>query len=730
MAGTTRRSPFDQADDGHQVFSPLTNLVRKASRSQHSGSIPTLNDLASTPGRPTNMRSVSDDPRSRKKSVPPNLVLHGPPPSPGHKRSQPSSPLLHTRFRASVATSIASSYRDSEIRDFQELHYHDMPGSSGSDYTPSPNAHKPFAYIIDDTHAGGSPTSQYSLASHNAPPAVTGPHSPSLAQPFQFDSRTSVAPSDIASVAPPFQYDQRASSLTVSTDAPFQYDDSSLAPQSNNLASSMRASTRSSTAYNPRGTWRSSAAPDPDPFSFRDYEAPRVEPPIVVVHSPMSTIQDHGDEDVDGNFFLGERAGSSSSHEGPSDDLGSTSYDDAYEYVYGVIEADDGSPANDDQATETGGYFAPDPQSNRQSSSEYTEAGSYFTPEPVAALPAAMSKMSVTSTGGRVASITAGGARYNYSRPMRSGGGGSISGTGAIQPEPAQPQQQGGLSPREHPGASNSPTSMHSMYSEASASSSRTGSSGTSPARSPVRKGTGPLIFQSSNPSSPEGRDTEYPYRYSPISASTSDSQSPQSSVQYPSPHPPHARQLSASHSQPPNGSPVQRPPSLYSQYSFYSLPNSTPPESPHPGDGFSRQAKPKPSGSQLNPNTQGQRSGSPNSQQSKSTTPTKAVNTAAQHYLQLGISAHEQNNLRESARCFERSATDGGGCGVGMLMWGLSLRHGWGCRKDERTGFKWLRKAAEAAVADLEGARSGEEAKAVRVGSCLHLYATSTNWW
>jgi hypothetical protein len=56
------------------------------------------------------------------------------------------------------------------------------------------------------------------------------------------------------------------------------------------------------------------------------------------------------------------------------------------------------------------------------------------------------------------------------------------------------------------------------------------------------------------------------------------------------------------------------------------------------------------------------------------------------------------------------------------MLMWGLSLRHGWGCKKDERNGFKWLRKAAEAAVADLEGARSGEEAKAVKVSAAL--------WW
>ncbi|EEB97390.1 hypothetical protein MPER_03301, partial [Moniliophthora perniciosa FA553] len=46
------------------------------------------------------------------------------------------------------------------------------------------------------------------------------------------------------------------------------------------------------------------------------------------------------------------------------------------------------------------------------------------------------------------------------------------------------------------------------------------------------------------------------------------------------------------------------------------------------------------------------------------------------------------------------------GGCGVGMLMWGLTLRHGWGVSKDEKKGFGWLRKAAEGAVRDLEAAR------------------------
>ncbi|CCO27935.1 Protein DSF2 OS=Saccharomyces cerevisiae (strain ATCC 204508 / S288c) GN=DSF2 PE=1 SV=2 [Rhizoctonia solani AG-1 IB] len=804
MAGP-RRSPFDQADDGHQVYSPLANLVRRASnRQQHSGGIPTLRSLANSSAtgthtmdyRPPNVRSVSDEPR--KKFVPPNLVLNGSSyevPMTGHRRAQPSSPLLHTRFRASVATSIdSSSDMDSQHRDSQDLQYHHQPHSSGSDYTPSPTAHRPFQYIIDDTHAGDSPTSQYSIpsspnlskgtrspssplaGSYMAPSSPnTGPSSPGL----QFDARTSVATSDVTSTAP-FQYDPRSSSMTdprassMTDTAPFHYD---FQPGNTSLSSNdalshnmMRASTRSSTAYNPRGTWRSSAAPEPDPFSFRDYEEPRVEPPIVVVHSPMSTIQDMGDEDVDGDFYLGERGGSkaggvrSNSRDSNTasldEDVGKTPYHDAYEYVYGAIEAED----EDDAATETGHqlpYMAPEPTgahsqqrgayvsqepnrgslaqqseaSDRFSVSGYTDSGSYFSPEPA--------PVATSSSAGRVASVATAGARYNYSRPMRAGGG-SISGAGAIQP---QPPQSGAVQPSlalntnvPGPSAQTSPVT------------------GPPNGRTPMRKGTGPLIFQ---PNSPVEERVEYPYQYSPVPASattegyhsqhgTSPYQaqyapvsprsqprnvSPSSGSQQRGPSPnapspssqeynmsPSSQQTAIPRSQgsPQPPSPNGHPASPYSQYSFYSLPGSTPPETPNPGiEEQSRQVKPKASGSLLNPANQAQ------SQHStpRSGSPSKPTPTAAQQALQLGISAHEQNNLRDSARYFERSATVEGGCGVGMLMWGLSLRHGWGCKKDERNGFKWLRKAAEAAVADLEGARSGEEAKAVKNELVLAIY-------
>lgn len=54
------------------------------------------------------------------------------------------------------------------------------------------------------------------------------------------------------------------------------------------------------------------------------------------------------------------------------------------------------------------------------------------------------------------------------------------------------------------------------------------------------------------------------------------------------------------------------------------------------------------------------------------------------------------------------------------MVMWGLTLRHGWGCEKNETLGFEWLQKAAESAVTDLESSRKGLDSNAVQVVNYL----------
>jgi len=88
-----------------------------------------------------------------------------------------------------------------------------------------------------------------------------------------------------------------------------------------------------------------------------------------------------------------------------------------------------------------------------------------------------------------------------------------------------------------------------------------------------------------------------------------------------------------------------------------------------------------------------------------------------------MGITYHERDQLALSAHCFEQSATLNGGCGFGMLMWGLSLRHGWGVKRDEKIGFAWVRQAADAAVGDLEGAVNGVEVDAVKNELVLAIF-------
>ncbi|KAG6875450.1 hypothetical protein C0992_003796, partial [Termitomyces sp. T32_za158] len=191
----------------------------------------------------------------------------------------------------------------------------------------------------------------------------------------------------------------------------------------------------------------------------------------------------------------------------------------------------------------------------------------------------------------------------------------------------------------------------------------------------------------------------------------------------------------------PQNGHPSRSisPVSLYSNYSYYQLPSSsaaspTPfdraiPDAPLDPSAFTIQPRPAPK-----PPTARLVSSSPlptpvrSSPQASHTVtfaldpPKQSTAQKAQDYLQLGITHHEANRLKESAACFEKSAKEDGGCGVGMLMWGLTLRHGWGCEKNEKVAFKWLQRAAESAVDDLENARIGGGVDSTAIQSELVL--------
>ncbi|KAF9448841.1 hypothetical protein P691DRAFT_813499 [Macrolepiota fuliginosa MF-IS2] len=158
-------------------------------------------------------------------------------------------------------------------------------------------------------------------------------------------------------------------------------------------------------------------------------------------------------------------------------------------------------------------------------------------------------------------------------------------------------------------------------------------------------------------------------------------------------------------------------PASLYSAYSYYNYEGAVPSPVGSDASGRSSRASPvlqpptsQPQGSQhlqpIPPQNGQTRSRIPTM---RSPSPIAAEPQTPQDFLQLGIQNHEANRLGEAAIYFEKSAKENGGCGVGMLMWGLTLRHGWGCEKNEKVGFKWLRKAAEHAVVDLESARGGQ---------------------
>ncbi|CAO3615943.1 unnamed protein product [Cunninghamella blakesleeana] len=72
---------------------------------------------------------------------------------------------------------------------------------------------------------------------------------------------------------------------------------------------------------------------------------------------------------------------------------------------------------------------------------------------------------------------------------------------------------------------------------------------------------------------------------------------------------------------------------------------------------------------------------------------------------LQAGIQYHEAGQLEKATDCFRRTAAQDSP--MGMFLYGVSLRHGWGCKKSEQLAFQYLQKAAEHAVLDLNSLSS-----------------------
>ncbi|PWN35459.1 HCP-like protein [Meira miltonrushii] len=110
-----------------------------------------------------------------------------------------------------------------------------------------------------------------------------------------------------------------------------------------------------------------------------------------------------------------------------------------------------------------------------------------------------------------------------------------------------------------------------------------------------------------------------------------------------------------------------------------------------------------------------------------RTSAPNQTAQSEAEKFLTLGISHHESGDLSRSAFYFERSAKIEGGCVVGMCMWGMALREGWGVRKDQKRGFEWISRAASRA-GDLMATSNGKtrneaELKAIRSELKLSVY-------
>ncbi|GAA6060847.1 hypothetical protein JCM10212_005265 [Sporobolomyces blumeae] len=176
-------------------------------------------------------------------------------------------------------------------------------------------------------------------------------------------------------------------------------------------------------------------------------------------------------------------------------------------------------------------------------------------------------------------------------------------------------------------------------------------------------------------------------------------------------------------------------PVGAYDDYSIYSLPPSPLGASITDGAGATATLRAKPSGIHDDGGQSTRRStlqkakedlvrrgvlggtGAPTMTRTPSGNERRADPVTSEDFLQVGIDHHEAGDLPRAAWCFEQSARKDGGSGAGMLMYGLTLRHGWGCQVNAPLGFRYLQMAAESVVEDLDrvvfGGRTLSESEA-----------------
>ncbi|KAG1449982.1 hypothetical protein G6F56_008481 [Rhizopus delemar] len=88
---------------------------------------------------------------------------------------------------------------------------------------------------------------------------------------------------------------------------------------------------------------------------------------------------------------------------------------------------------------------------------------------------------------------------------------------------------------------------------------------------------------------------------------------------------------------------------------------------------------------------------------------------------IQDGITFHERGQLEQAAQLFKIAAEQENP--LGMFLYGVSLRHGWGCQKHEHKAFQYLQKAAEHAVQDLKNIETAVSQSASKGELIMAIY-------
>ncbi|CAG8445384.1 10514_t:CDS:2 [Scutellospora calospora] len=71
-----------------------------------------------------------------------------------------------------------------------------------------------------------------------------------------------------------------------------------------------------------------------------------------------------------------------------------------------------------------------------------------------------------------------------------------------------------------------------------------------------------------------------------------------------------------------------------------------------------------------------------------------------ADDFIQQAIQYHEANELEKATYYFKLAAEKDSP--LGLFLYGIALRHGWGCNPNPKLAVRYLQKAAESAVTDL----------------------------